>query len=134
MKPLLAVNDRTADAYVSILNGATRTVFLIGDYAIKLPRLGAGWRPFLRGLCANGIEREWWRDTRDPRLCPVLFGIPGGWLLIMPCCHGVIVEAPGLEEFLERFCDGDDYRIPAEAKSDSFGYLGDRLVAVDYGN
>jgi len=32
------------------------------------------------------------------------------------------------------FVFGDDYNIPAEAKSDSFGWLDGKIVAVDYGN
>lgn len=42
------------------------------------------------------------------------------------------------EEFLEldmeQWLDRGDYLIPAELKSDSFGYLDGKLVAIDYGN
>lgn len=155
MRPLLEIDNRGSAAYVSVLHGATRTVILVGRWAVKLPRLGAGWRPFLRGLCANGIEREWWRDTRDPRLCPVLFGVPGGWLLVMPRCEpiGEPDENDEPERYLEHvgqleaFCGADGtLSIPAELKADSFGWLDGkdasgepqehlgRLVAVDYGN
>jgi hypothetical protein len=156
MKPIIEIDNRSSEAYVSVLHGATRTVILVGRWAVKLPNLRYGWRPFLRGLIANGIEREWWRDTRDPRLCPVLFGVPGGWLLVMPRCEP-IGEPDEIEEptryaehvrHLEAFV-AETYRasaIPAEIKADSFGWLGGkdargvsrehlgRLVAVDYGN
>jgi hypothetical protein len=35
---------------------------------------------------------------------------------------------------LEQWLDRGDYMIPAEPKMDSFGWIGEQLVAVDYGN
>lgn len=37
------------------------------------------------------------------------------------------------DEEYEAFVEQDDHRVPVEHKRDSFGRLGGRLVAVDYG-
>jgi hypothetical protein len=81
--------------------------------------------------------------TKDARLCPVLFYIPGGWINIMPRC-----ELINIEDFkklkLECFypvkydgysveCDGA-WDVPVEDKIDSFGYYNNKIVAIDYGS
>lgn len=63
--------------------GIMREVFLIGRWAVKVPKLTRGWRNFLQGLLANMQERELSRRGY-PQLCPVVFSIPGGWLVVMP--------------------------------------------------
>lgn len=70
------------------------------------------------------------------QLCPVLWSIPGGWLVVMQrarvmtaeefrsTCVEALINPPGTNIF-----------VPAELKPDSFGYLEDgRLVAIDYGS
>lgn len=116
-----------------ILHGSARVVLLIGPWAFKLPTY-VEWRLFLRGLLANMQERQLWRFLRDDSaLCPVHFALPGGWLIVMPRA-----EALTDEEFLdlpvEDFLDRGDWVVPAERKTDSFGWWRGRLVAVDYGN
>lgn len=88
MRPLLEVDNRGSDAWITVLNGAARSTFLVGPWAFKFPSY-RGWRPFLRGLLANGQERMFWRDTRDPRLCPIPFSLPGGFLVVMPRCEPI---------------------------------------------
>lgn len=134
--------------------GVTREVFLIGAFAIKLPSF-RGWRFFLMGLLANLQEREF-AKTGWPELCPVLWMAPGGFLSIMPRCQPLTFEDwVGFDH--REFCSraehyaGQNYDlagghvnhmlaepegmvVPAENKQCSFGWLGDRLVAVDYGN
>lgn len=34
----------------------------------------------------------------------------------------------------QKFCERADYVIPAEFKRDSFGWVDERIVAIDYGN
>lgn len=131
---MISVDNRYDDGAVTILNGATRTVALVGRYAFKLPSLRYGWRPFLRGLIANGIERDWWRSGCNDGLCPILFSLPLGFLVVMPRCEPVTNLD---DELYESFVNRVDYTLPVENKEDSFGWLGGdggRLVAVDYGN
>jgi len=67
-----------------------------------------------------------------PDLCPVVFSIPGGWLVIMPAAK----ELPEVVwEAIKKigFPFHEKYTIPVEIKRDSFGVLGGRVVAIDYG-
>lgn len=115
--------------------GITREVVLIGRYAVKLPRVSYGWRMFLCGLLANMQEADF-STTKWPELCPVLFAIPGGWLVVMrrarPLTDGQWEEFR--REDMYNMLDNGHRSIPAEHKRDSFGYLDGRIVAVDYGN
>ncbi len=132
--------------------GTTRTVYLIGKYAIKFPSLYS-WEFFLRGLLGNMCERKWsnFKDYESlnctGKLCPVLFTLWGGWLSIMPKC-----EELTLEEFSSIDCykftgnkdiyiSHEDSKIlissgglPVEHKLSSFGKLNGEIVAIDYGN
>jgi len=114
-----------------IAYGVTRTVLLIGPWAFKFPSM-VEWRLFLLGLLANMQERKFSR-VGWPELCPVLWSIPGGWLVVMRRARELTRQ-----EFdqidLEAWLDRGDYVIPAEPKMDSFGWVGDQLVVVDYGN
>lgn len=107
--------------------GYTRVVVLMFKYAFKFPRPN-GWRTFLRGLLANMQEVQM-AKVELPEFCPVLFALPGGWLVVMPRC------AP-LETDIDyaAFCEREGYTVPAEYKRDSFGLYQGRVVAVDYGN
>lgn len=112
--------------------GITREVLLIGRYAIKIPKLIYGWHKFLCGLLANMQEAQFGR-AGWPELCPVLFHIPGGWLIVMR--RAAPLEDDEWMAFdAEAFCNREDRVIPAEPKRDSFGWLDGRIVAVDYGN
>lgn len=112
--------------------GITREVFLYRDYAIKIPKLIYGWQKFLCGLLANMQETMFGR-CGWPEVCPVLFAIPGGWLIVMRRCRPLTDEEwEGFDA--EAFVNGQDYMIPAETKRDSFGVLDGKIVALDYGN
>lgn len=115
--------------------GVTRFVVLTPRYAIKVPRFWHyghfRWEMFLHGLLGNMQEREFAR-AGWPELCPVLWSLPGGWLLVMPRCEPLDAELT--PEQYEAFTHRPDYHVPAEHKADSFGYLNGRLVAIDYGN
>lgn len=112
--------------------GCTRIVILWRGYAVKLPNFADGWKLFLKGLLAN-MQEAAFSKAGWPELCPVLLGVPGGWLLVMRRARPLTRE-----EFdsldLEAWVDRGDYVVPAEIKMDSFGYIGSQLVAVDYGN
>ena len=110
--------------------GASRYVFLIGSYAIKIPRCSA-WNLFLHGLLANMQEQTFWQ-ARWVQLCPVLFRVPGGFLIVMPRCEPITVPL-SRDEYLA-FVEQADYTVPVEHKQDSFGIYQGRLVAIDYGS
>lgn len=113
-----------------IRTGATRRVLLIGEIAIKVPTVRS-WGLFLYGLLGNMQERNFSR-TGWKQLCPVLFALPGGFLLVMRRARPLVLI--DWHEFdYDRFVDQPDYRVPAEEKMDSFGWLDGRIVAVDYG-
>jgi len=113
--------------------GTTRTVWLVGRYAFKVPAL-TEWRLFLLGLLANMQERRF-SSMRHPKLCPVHWSIPGGWLLVMKRADPLTREE--YEDFcsiMDDWIDDGEFVVPVEAKLDSFGRVDGRIVAVDYGN
>jgi len=113
-------------------DGVTRHVLLVGPYAIKVPRLNYGWGKFLTGLLCNMQERMMGTLGLDA-LCPVVWSIPGGWCVVMRRAR--IMTDEEFDAFdVEAFLDRPDYSVPAERKSNSFGWLGDRIVAIDYGS
>jgi hypothetical protein len=134
------------DLNIELKGGCTRTVLLIGRYAIKIPRLNYGWRLFLQGLLCN-MQEVSFSKMNDKRICPVFFYIPGGWLLVMPRCRPLCeTEFSCLR--INRFWGKDekstngyygDCMIPVEHKIDSFGWYkwnggNNTIVAIDYGS
>lgn len=112
--------------------GVTRIVLLVGPWAIKFPRFGYGWRKGLQGLLGNDQEAMFWRETRWVQLCPVVWSAPGGFVLVMR-------RARALDDI-----EWEDFQLNGwiiepgfdlvEPKQDSFGVIGGRVVAVDYGS
>lgn len=97
--------------------GANRRVFLIGRYAIKIPRL----RSFRFGRLNN--RNEWLWQHEDERYCPVLWCDRWGLVQVMRRAEFVgIFRAAALPSLLG-----------VERKSDSWGLYRARMVAVDYG-
>jgi hypothetical protein len=120
-------------------NGSTRWVLLVGAYALKFPAMWE-WKTFLWGLLANIQEREFsvmGREGKESvweRLCPLKFSLPLGFLNV--AARAVPLTDREFELFdYESFVTVDDnWRIPAEAKSSSFGWVDGRIVAIDYGS
>ena len=113
-------------------DGITREVFLIGQYAVKIPKMTYGWQKFLCGLLAN-MQEVTFSKAGWPELCPVVFSIPGGWLIVMKRARPLTdQEWWGFDP--NTFVEPGEYVVPAETKRDSFGILDGRIVAVDYGN
>jgi hypothetical protein len=106
--------------------GRNRWVILTRRYAFKFPA-PTSWRDLLYGLLNNMNEADW---SHLPGRCPVHWAAPGGLLIVMPRARTLTEE-----EFHSfdsaAFCAV--HGIVAEHKPDSFGWLGDRVVAVDYG-
>lgn len=130
-------------------HGVTREVLLVGRYAFKFPKVTCGWKMFLQGLLCNMQEAVWGRCADMPEFCPVVFSIPGGWLVVMKRARPlsddewsaflrVLVGTDAIHTFHPRdeikSWTGGDYLIPAEIKINSFGLLGDQIVVVDYGD
>ena len=111
--------------------GSTRVVFLVGRWAVKIPSW-TEWRLFLLGLLANMQETRLSRCCW-PELCPVLFALPGGFLIIMRRARE-LTDGEFLALDHEGFIERGGYVIPVEAKSSSFGWLDGKIVAIDYGN
>jgi len=113
--------------------GATRWVLFIGKFAFKFPSL-FGWKQFLWGLLANMQEKEFSKiKNMKNKLCPVIFSLPLGFLIVMPKIQ-ILKEGELTKEELIIFCISEEFLVPAELKYDSFGYLNGKLVAVDYGS
>lgn len=112
--------------------GCTRIVLLVGTWAIKLPNFTSGWKLFLTGLLANMQERNFGR-TRWPEFCPLLFSLPGGWLIVMRRVREM-TQAEFLAFDSETWAVQPDYHVPCEHKANNFGWLDGRIVCLDYGN
>lgn len=110
--------------------GSTRLVIVAGSLAFKLPRF-THWKTFLRGLLANIQECEF-NTLKDPLLCPIYFSLPGGFLVVMPRVSPIKTKLSTRK--FNSLVDRNTYILPIENKIDSFGYLGDILVAIDYGS
>jgi hypothetical protein len=97
--------------------GANRRVVLFGHYAIKTPRL----RSFRFGRLNNLNEYAWQHE--DERYCPVLWcdrwGLVQVMLRVRPIKWVGVAVFPPL--------------AGVERKPDSWGWLGRKVVAVDYG-
>ncbi len=115
-----------------VRTGVSRHVVLVSRFAIKVPAIWR-WQTILWGLLANMQERAF-AKTGWPEFAPVLFSDPFGFILVMPRVRVMTDEE--FEDFdyyvFTRRSDGSV--VPVEAKSDSFGWLGGRVVAIDYGN
>jgi hypothetical protein len=113
--------------------GTTRCVFLIGNYAIKIPV----WRknffhgkiqPFLKGWLCNRNEYLWSKSRMLACVCPVIHSFLFSLIIVMPRTR----ELSDAE-----FCmlDNKEYIIGSiEYKRTSFGWLNNKIVAVDYGD
>jgi len=119
-------------ANVKISKGSSRCVILVGKLAFKFPYTYS-WKTFLNGLLANMQEVEFSQiKDWEEKLCPIKWYIPLGFLVIMPRVK-VLEPHEMTREQLEDFCQIGDFKIPAEIKESSFGWLEGRLVAIDYG-
>jgi hypothetical protein len=112
--------------------GTTRTVILTKNYAIKIPTF-VTYKLFLNGLLGNMQEHLFWKHLKSYKLCPILFYIIGGFLLVMPRAKELTREEFFNLDF-EEFMDEDKWLVPVENKLDSFGWYKGKIVAVDYGS
>lgn len=112
--------------------GSTRYVLFIRNYAFKIPSL-SGYTQFLWGLLANMQEVRFSKVVSiKNKLCPIVFYIPFGIMVVMPKVR-ILNNNEISKVELENFCLDENCIIPAEIKYDSFGYLNGNLVVVDFG-
>ena len=116
---------------LEVKHGASRVVILTKNYAIKLPTW-KHYRLFLHGLLAN-MQEGTWGEVGYEGFAPVIRSNPLGFYVVMKRAREMTME-----EYLEfdylAFVDRPDYRIPAENKPDSFGWIDGKIVAIDYGS
>lgn len=114
-----------------LMRGVTREVILTKNYAFKFPSFRS-WKLFLHGLLANMMEREW--SGFKICLCPVLYSLWGGFLVVMPRIE-TFPDALDDVTYKNHFGEKEDYTLEfIENKPNHFGYYKGHLVAVDYGN
>lgn len=101
-------------------------VILTKNLAIKIP-YPLNWRRFLWGLLANMQERDFSR-LKWAALCPVVFSLPGGFLVVMKRATPLTQEPD-----YQSLSNTPEGVIPAEHKIDSWGCLDGNIVAIDYG-
>jgi hypothetical protein len=116
-------------------SGGMRHVYLIGRYAIKIPRDDA----LTGGSEANREELRRWFAERDERLCPVLWGDPSGSILIME--RAELLTDDGFRELDSLRLKEDVNSSPISGhrfyaddfKRENFGRLRGKIVRIDYG-
>lgn len=113
---------------IEVRRGITRTVGLIGRWAVKVPSLrayGNGVRGVLwsvtRGIQANLSEYEW---SGSPGTCPVLWSL-AGLVNVYPRCELVDDDAP-------IDWDAIGFLAPVDRKAPNVGVLDGRVVLIDY--
>ena len=112
-------------------NGVTRMVILTKRYAFKIP-VPYDYRRCLQGLLSN-MQEVRFSKAKWPELCPVLFHLPLGLLVVMPRVRVMTEEEFDKFDFAG-FVHQYDYYVPSESKPDSFGWLDGKIVTIDYGN
>lgn len=117
---------------MNIVKGSTRWVFVANKFVYKIPSLYS-FKHFLLGLLANMQEVEFskCKDFKET-LCPVKFYLPLGFLVVMPKVR-ILEPNEVSKDFLKDFCLNANLGELVELKHNSFGYLENKLVAVDYG-
>ena len=119
-----------------ISTGSTRIVFLIGKYAIKIPRVivqpdnkfYGRLHEFICGWKANRTEYIWSKSNIYPFLNPVKISLLFSIILIFDRS-----EELSRDEFFN--LNEEDYNFGGyEHKIDSFGKINSEIKIIDYGN
>ena len=84
--------------FFRICRGATRTVWLVGNYAIKFPTFKS-YKGFIKGILSNLNERAISSSCPDYFL-PVLWSEPTGIIVIMPRCKVPPMDSWILHSFM----------------------------------
>ena len=114
---------------MNIVQGETRIVFIIGNYAIKIPNYLKGYRQFLYGLLSNTQEVQFQKQSQY--LMPVIFRLPFNFVIVMPKAE-VLMQNLSPDDFHKITTDLGVYpRV--DYKPDSFGMWKNRVYVIDYG-
>lgn len=117
------------------LNGVTRLVILIGNYAIKIPNFTKEHRHFLYGCYANYSERNYCKVFKPINeemskfynlVAPSYFCSWFGLIQIQGRCKPINRHLTKKEINFFKDVHGGDY------KKENFGYYNDKLVCLDY--
>lgn len=110
---------------IHVRRGVTRTVFIVGRWAIKVPALRRKGCPPLwnlaRGISANMSERQW---GNDPCVAPVLWSL-GGIVNIYPRVQ------PAFDATKDDI-SAIGFLGPQDPNPSNVGWLNGRLVWTDY--
>ena len=109
--------------------GSTRVAILTKRRAYKVPYPTA-YRNFLQGLIANMDEVLLSPVIGDDYLCPVLWSLPMGFLVVMPRVRTTTREELSEFESTNRF---KNFPVYIESKPCSWGWYNGKVVAIDYG-
>ncbi len=114
-------------------NGVTRLVFVFSTFVIKVPK-PRHWRNFLRGLIGNINEGDTWKwnsgkyeKGTSHLLCPVIWSMWGGWLLIMKRAEPITTKQEG-----EVFRQDDWALFKGDDSLSNYGLLDGVCVKIDY--
>lgn len=129
--PGAAARHSRIAAVFHIANGSQRRTFVVGRFAIKVPRL----HRFRAGSRANLEEARIWREGWQrfySELCPVLACLPFGIALVMPAVE--IMSRNQFDSYKAngRLPDHDPDPELYENKPWDWGLLRGRPVVVDY--
>lgn len=119
---------------MKIRSGITRIVFLIGNYAFKIPNFKYNHCHFLQGCYANWSERKYYkgfinanyRGNLVEHVAPSYFCLAFGLFQIQARCKPLLIElSDEQKEFYKPLCAGDN-------KKENFGIYNNKIVCLDY--
>lgn len=119
---------------MKIKSGITRIVFLIGNYAFKIPNFNYGHDHFLQGCYSNWSERKYYKSfinaNYDENLvdfvAPSYFCVLFGLFQIQARCQPILDDlSEEQKEFYKPLCSTDN-------KKENFGIYKNRIVCLDY--
>ncbi|KAB3419167.1 hypothetical protein F9Z84_06575 [Escherichia coli] len=123
-----------------IQHGTTRTVFLIGKYAFKIPIFKNGYRAFVRGILGNVAEASISKCCPNYFL-PVVWSLPFGLLVVMPRVKPIRKSTWYYRAFMaDLFHQNNDNNVEALAARDfcetawqNYALYKGKPVCIDYG-
>ena len=114
--------------------GITRIVFIIGNYAFKIPNFKYSHHHFLQGCYANWSERKYYKNFINAdyesnlvkHVAPSYFCLWFGLFQIQARCEPLLFELSENEkEFYSPLCGTDN-------KKENFGMYKNKIVCLDY--
>lgn len=131
---------------MNIDSGAYRTVFLLNNYVVKIPKgyrefLGKdynsykkySWIYFIEGLKSNKKEINNWRNYKNLRniMCPITFHDIFGLVLVMRRAESLTCDK--FNEANDLISKYRNHPIFEDIKKDNLGVLNNKVVLIDYG-